>query len=89
MAAVAAMATTAAVATAAAMATVAAVMATVMALLRYCFGLQWFQFKFGNLALAAAWPHARPLAETFLWWLLAARTTRIVHTRSKGDWECH
>lgn len=67
----------------------ATAVATLVAFLWNCFRLQWLQFKLGNFALTAAWPHARPLAKTFLWWLLAALTTWIVNTRPKGDWECH
>lgn len=84
----------AAVASMASMATMTTVMTTVMAtvvatFLRDSFGLQWLQFELRNLALAAAWPHARPLTVAFLWWFFAALTTWIVDTSTKGDWERH
>lgn len=88
MAAVAAMATVAA----RAMTTMTAVVATVMAtvtILGNRFGFQWLQFKFGNFAFTTAGPHARPLAISFLWRLLAALTTWVINTCSKGDWKRH
>lgn len=88
MAAVAAMATVAARAVTTMTAVVATVMATVT-ILGNRFGFQWLQFKFGNFAFATAGPHARPLAITFLWRLLAALTTWVINTCSKGDWKRH
>lgn len=76
-------------ATAVVTATMTAAMATFLTFLWYRLGLQWLQFELRNFALTAAWPHTRPLAKAFLWRLLAALTTWIVNTCSKGDWECH
>ena len=69
--------------------TMATAMTTFLAFLGNCFRLQGLQFKLGNFALTAAWPHAWPLTKAFLRWLLAALTTWIVNACSKGDWKCH
>lgn len=71
------------------MTTVAAAMTTFLAFLGDCFWLQGLQFKLRNFALTTAWPHAWPLAKTFLGWLLATLATWIVDACSKCDWECH
>lgn len=49
------------------------------------FGLDWSELELGWIALAAAGPHARPLALTLGRLFLATLTARIVYACTESD----
>ena len=50
-------------------------------------GLEWLEVELGRGALAAAWPHARPLALAGRGRLLTALARRVVHACAEGTGE--